>query len=262
MSQVKEPHYYSIDLRNRVIRNKDQYERLFREATSAHISVGEASTWYLYSQEAIPAILREHRDARCIVMTRDPIEMAHSLYHHNLRVLHEDCHNFEEAWALQAERMRGRYIPRTCTEPVFLQYKAACALGSQLKRLSTLVSAEHILHISLSAIKENPAKEYLRALTFLGLPDDDRLEFPVENIARGRRSIAVAHLTRIGARLRSALRIDRGFGLARINDKPFPKQPLSDQFRVQLMREFEADKQLFSDMVVYFENTALNQGGS
>jgi hypothetical protein len=248
MSQVKEPHYYSTDLANRSVTSKSGYRRLFRGVTDDHRAVGEASTWYLYSREAVPAIERKHPGVRYIVMTRDPVEMAHSLHHHNLRVLHEDRTSFEEAWALQEERALGRAIPKTCTEPAFLQYKAACSLGSLLERLYGRVEEARVLHIRLEDLKADPAGEYRRVQEFLGIPDEGRNTFPAANEARGHRSAAVQMLLRLGGRARVALGISRGLGLGRLNERSQPKAVLSDAFCSELAQAFADERRRLADL--------------
>ena len=205
MSSVKEPHYFSTDLRNRIVTSSARYTKLFSVAQSRQRAIGEASTWYLYSQNAIPNIEQTCPGAKYIVMTRDPVEMAVSLHHHNLRVLHENEPNFEIAWALQEIRATGLRIPGTCKEPIFLQYKAACSLGSHLERLYAQVSADRVLHIELGDLQANPSLEYQRVLAFLDVPDDMRRSFPSANHARGYRSRTFQVLLRTASRLKSSM---------------------------------------------------------
>lgn len=242
MSPVKEPHYYSTDLANRSVTSSRRYQGLFQGASEEHLAIGEASTWYLFSREAVPNIEKNHPDARYIVMTRDPVAMAHSLYHHNRRVLHEDQPTFEAAWRLQEERAEGRALPRGCVEPAFLQYKAACRLGSLLERLYERVPVGRVLHVPLERLQADSAAEYQRVLAFLGVPDDGRQEFPPANEARGHRSRLLQRLIRLGGRARNALGINRGFGLARINERPEPKEELSGEFQVQLEEAFAGER--------------------
>lgn len=247
MSPIKEPHYYSTDLGNRAVTSRGRYEDLFKRANWNHRAIGEASTWYLYSRDAVPKIEIANPNARYIVMTRDLISMAHSLHHHNLRVLHEDQVSFEVAWSLQATRMAGHNIPNTCTEPVFLQYFEACSLGSQLHRLCRHVSRDRILHLPLADLQSDPAKSYRRVLDFLGLPDDDRRVFFAANKARGYRSHSVQRLIRLGGKIRLALGFQRGFGLGRLNEMTLPKEPLSDSFRAELTQAFRQEQQLLEE---------------
>jgi len=242
MSPIKEPHFYSTDLANRSVQSSERYTRLFDGVTEAHRAIGEASTWYLFSHEAVANIEQEHPGARYIVMTRDPVAMAHSLYHHNRRVLHEDQPTFEAAWQLQEERAAGRLIPRSCTEPAFLQYKAACSLGSLLERLYTQISDNRVLHIPLEWVRNNPGSQYRRTLAFLGLDDDGREAFPVANEARGHRSPLAQRLLRLGGRIRTGLGFNRGFGLARLNEQARPKAILTREFQLELEYVFKEEQ--------------------
>ena len=240
-SPVKEPHYFSTDLSNRVIKTEADYRRLFEGAGPEHLAIGEASTWYLYSQDAVANILRVAPEARFVVMTRNPVDMAWSLHHHNLRVLHEDEPDFARAWALQGARRNGSNIPPDCSEPAFLQYLDACALGAQIARLLAQVPAERVLHLSLDQVRAAPARSYRTVLDFLSLPDDERTEFPVSNVARGHRSPVMQRLLKHGARLRLALGIQRGFGLARLNEKAKAKQAMDPALRKRLEEAFAED---------------------
>ncbi len=248
MSPIKEPHYYSTDLANRSVTSPEQYAALFRGATEGHGAIGEASTWYLFSRDAIPAIERDRPDARYIVMTRDPVTMVQSLYHHNRRVLHEDQPTLEGAWRLQSERAAGMALPRGCVEPAFLQYKQACSLGSLLQRLYERVPVERVLHIQLERLQKDPGAEYRHVLDFLGVDHDGRTAFPAANEARGHRSRTLQRLIRGGGRARGALGIKRGLGLARINDKTQPKEVLSEGFRAELDDAFSEERQKLRDL--------------
>lgn len=248
ISPKKEPHYFSTDLSNRNIQSWKRYQKLFSDAGKEHLAVGEASTWYLYSKEAVPSIEGSYTNAKYIVMTRDPVDMARSLHHHNLRVLHENCSSLEDAWALQGERASGKQIPSTCAEPAFLQYKTACSLGTLLNRLYAFVDSERVLHIALEDMKTDPEYEYQRVQAFLGISDEGRTEFPVVNEARGHRSRLVQKLLRTGSSARNTLGINRGLGLARFNENDQPKARLSKRFQEKLVEEFLEERYLLDQL--------------
>lgn len=248
MSPIKEPHYYSTDLANRTVRDSSSYKQLFTGCRETQCAIGEASTWYLFSKDAVRNIENEKSGCRYIVMTRDPVEMFRSLHHHNLRVLHEKELDPERAWHLQQQRSKGLMIPKDCTEPLFLQYKKACSLGSQLEQLYALVPPERILHITLEEMRINPRQKYLAVLRFLGVEDDNRTDFTAENQARGHRSAGVQRLIRWGGRARRAIGFQRGFGLARLNEKVLPKTSLSDEFRRFLDYEFAAERRKLGEI--------------
>lgn len=248
MSPVKEPHFYSTDLANATIASRSQYESLFDEVGPEHRAIGEASTWYLASEEAVPNILRDYPDALFIVMTRDPIEMARSLHHHNLRVLHEDEPDFAKAWGLQEIRRAGEHLPPDCVEPMFVQYGQACLLGRHMERLLSLVERDRVLHVPLEGLKDDPGHQYRRVLEFLGCEDDGRTVFSVANQARGTRSRLLQKLLRAGAKLRLTLGIKKGFGLARLNEREKKKSEIETQTLEMLSVYFADDQRLLREL--------------
>lgn len=246
MSAIKEPHYYSTDLGNRSIVTERAYRNLFRGIKAHHKAVGEASTWYLYSKKAVENIEHGCAGAKYIVMTRDPVDMACSLYYHNVRKLHEDRTTFEEAWRLQSSRALGHSVPKTCSEPDFLQYYAACSLGSMLQRLLDRVPPQRVLHLSLEDMKKDPDGELRRVRLYLNLDDDGRNIFPVVNQARHYRFRSVQYLMRLGAHARRLMGIQRGFGLSGFNEKKSEKTSLADDFLKELHEVFDGQRKLLS----------------
>lgn len=239
LSTIKEPHYFNQDMSYRNIDKKVKYDKLFADADQvSHVAVGEASTWYLYSKQAIKNIEREYVKPKYIVMTRNPVEMAVSLHHHNLRTLNEDETDFEAAWMLQSKRKEGLCIPKTCMDASFLQYKEVCSLGTLLNNLYNEVDEQRILHISLDSLKDNPQKEYLKILKFLEVDNDDRQNFDVANEARGYKYKSIQKLLKIGKNIKLSLGINKTFGLAKYNDKALKKRKLEPSFESYLSNVF------------------------
>lgn len=208
MSPIKEPHYYSTDLGNRTVKSAKQYARLLQNAEDSHKAVGEASTWYLYLKEAVANIERTTPGAKCIVMTREPADMAYSLYLHNFRVAYESERTFEAAWRLQENRAAGNSIPRACPEPGMLKYYSACVPGSFLQVLLDKVPQQRILLLSLEDMSTDPAGQYRRVLLFLPVVDDNRSSFPAANASRQYRSRLFQEIMKTEAESRQALGIN------------------------------------------------------
>ena len=177
---IKEPHFFNTDDRQ-YVRTLDAYERLFSAATTAHRAIGEASVWYLSSGVAVANILAYQPQARFIVMIRNPIEMAPALHSEMLMSGHENIRDFKKAWLLQDERRQGRMVPALSWARRRLQYGASCALGAQLRQLLSVVARDRVLTILFDDIVQDPRQMYLRALQFLELDDDGRIEFPALN---------------------------------------------------------------------------------
>ena len=217
VSTPKEPHYWSQDIRTPHRVSAARYASLFHSGKEARVRL-DASTLYLYSRVAVGAILEQIPQARFIVCTRDPVDMALSLYRHQRRIGFESASSLEEAWALQEARLRGEVsIPSACPDPQVLQYGPMCRLGEQLHRLLEQVPADRVLVLCLEDLASKPAAAYAQVLSFLEVPSDGRVEFPAENEGGEPRSRLLQRLLGLASRLKFLLGINRSFGLARRN---------------------------------------------
>lgn len=263
MSQLKEPHFFNTDHPDyRVIREWPDYLNLFSDARPEHQWVGEASVWYLYSQEAIRAIYAMNPKARLLVFLRNPVEMAHSLHSQLVHAAEENELNFEKAWDLQPQRRLGRHLPHTCTAPDHLQYRDACSLGSQLSRLYSVFPKEQVKLVFLEDMKANARQAYLDVLNFLELPDDGRNDFPIVNANKHRRFYWLAErlkkptpmmrkIWRIGKRLLGrhediAHKMLKKVG--ELNTRVAPRTHLSTATRAMLEVEFAEDIALLEQL--------------
>lgn len=249
LSTPKEPHFFSSDLANRNVPDWDAYRRLFRGVKPGHEAVGEASTWYLFSEVAVPAIEARIPAPRYIVMTRDPVDMAYSLYLHNVRHLHEDASTFEEAWGLQERRAQGEKVPRGCREPNFLQYRRACSLGSLVTRLLAHVPGKRVLHLPLEKMVQDPARMYHEVLGFLEIRRDVGFTpvFSHRNEARlPKNRLLHAAMLRLGG-VRRALGI-RNMGLLRRNEVPVRDRAMSEKMREELSEIFAEERRILATL--------------
>lgn len=180
---LKEPRYYSTDLFQNV-KSATEYVSLFRQATSDHHCIGEASTLYLYSKAAVPAIEAGIDSPKYIVMVRNPVDMAYSLHEQKIYTRSETVEDFKTAWDLSPYRRRGEKLARRRNVPGWMDYQSICLLGQQITRLKQFVDEDRILILVLDDMKNNPKEVYEKALVFLNLPDDGRESFPVYNAAK------------------------------------------------------------------------------
>jgi len=251
MPKIKEPHFFSSDLRVNKVYSLSDYERLFSKANSNHIAIGEASTLYLFSEQAVPNIERTYPKSRYIAMIRNPIEMAYASHQQAVWNGSEHIRDFEIAWRLSPERRQGREVTRWCREPRTLDYMKRCSLGEQLERLFSIVPRHRVLVLVLDDIREDPRREYLKALAFLGLSDDGRTEFPRVNPAKEPRYLVLNRLMRIGGEswrfVKRSLRIPSHIGvgvlqpLYRMNARIVPRPPLPDALFQELCAFFRPE---------------------
>ena len=244
-----EPHYFARDIALHQ-RHPDlkSYLSLFSEAPEGAV-IGEASTWYLYSKDAVRNILEFNPDAKCIVMLRNPVDMAHSMHAFNLVKFHEDVADFGEAWSLQAERRAGRRLPAGVTDPSFVQYFDACALASPVERALSLLGPGRVQFHVFEDFLSDPAASTGRILRFLGLEPLAIGELPRVNPNRRWRQPWLARmLTRLPSATGPAygtakwvanrLGVRPGRMLHRLNEAPADRDPMSPVLRAELLAAF------------------------
>lgn len=199
MCVPKEPFFFATDLPGmQKVTSQDDYLALFAAASPGTRMAGEASTLYLFSNEAVPRIRRFDPSSRFIVMLRNPIELVHAFHGQLLYGFFEDEPDFTRAWSLQEARAGGRSLPSKCPEPSLLQYAKVGALGAQVERLLGSVERERVLFLFFDDLVRDPAEQYGTVLRFLGLRHDGRADFPKQNASQ-------THRFRLLAQLKTAL---------------------------------------------------------
>lgn len=204
-SRPKEPHYYSDDLGGLRRATDDEGYRPFFKPTAQTKLLMEASVWYLYSQTAIPAILAARPDARFIVMLRNPVKMLPSLHLQLINALDEDQEDFRTAWNLSDQRMNGQSIPKSCRAPSTLIYTQTAAYGEMLTRLFAHVARDRCLVLFQEDMAKDTAATYRTVLSFLGVSDDGRQDFPIINQAVRSKSRAVRYILARGKPFRQLI---------------------------------------------------------
>lgn len=255
--EPKEPHYFATDFpSHRYVTSESDYLKLF-EGAGECAAIGEASSWYLYSNEALENIRRFAPDARIIAMVRNPIEMVPSMHGQLFRDFAETEPDVRRAWEIQEERRDPSRLPKgrnTRYDPRTFQYGDACRLGEQVERLYRLFPAEQVRVVLFDDLSRDARAVYESVLEFLGLPPDGRRDFPVANVRREYRSRRAGRwIFRIWSalsRLKSRIGILATFGwfkrLERFTMRPIEAVEPDPEFSALLAREFRADIELLS----------------
>jgi hypothetical protein len=264
MPRLKEPFYFCSDFpayreRATSITDTTKYLKLFAQAKDRHIVCGEASSLYLISKVAVPAILELNPDAHIIAMLRNPVDLVHSFHSQLVYSLHESVNNFEQAWRLQEVRAQGRHIPKDCLETSLLQYRQVGMLGEQVARLLKHVCRSRIKILFYDDLVASPGQLYEEVLSFLHLSNDSRLKFSKVNANKVRR---IPPLTRMLRHPPFPLNILRDWYLrhvgvdtwlmrlvARLNSRQVARTPLSLELRRELEAEFHDDIRLLESLV-------------
>lgn len=248
MSNPKEPHHYCSDYKQNWSTFRpgtDEYLGLFKGVEAKHLAVGEGSTHYLWSRDAVDNILTDIPDARFVVCLRNPVEMARSMFAHSLFWGNEVIGDFELAWRAQKERKTGQNVPPWCVNPSNLQYEEICSIGSQIERLEAKVDSENILYVFIEDLADRKAETYSKVVDFIGASASD-ICFDSQNITRERRSNTVNILVKRMKHVRGPKVFRKAvevLGLLndRYNTRRHVRQPLSKAFEEELMNVFSCE---------------------
>lgn len=194
MCREKEPLFFCKDFheegyafhgRNRYFRfiKEEDYLSLFYNNKSAG-TVGECSTHYLYSKVAANEIYKFNRDAKIIIMLRNPVDFIYSYHSHVFIKTYEDVEDFEKALYLEDERRQGKKIPPRVYIPSFLYYSERIKYAEHVKRFYDLFDKSNIRVIIYEDFKENNLKVYKDTLEFLRIDVDFVPDFRMVNVNR------------------------------------------------------------------------------
>lgn len=182
MSTPKEPHYFAEDFpRYRYVDTWEDYLQMFRGVRPEQIAVGEASVYYLYSSVAVPRLLDRAPHAKLIVMLRNSLELAPSMHATALYTRAETEQSFADAWRLCDTRRGGDGVPSGCADVKVILYDQLARLGEQMQRLLQHVPRAQVKWFFLEDLAADPRGVYREALSFIGVDDDGRDDFPQVN---------------------------------------------------------------------------------
>jgi hypothetical protein len=257
---MKEPQFFNIDHDiSTVLWAKGdaiaKYMSLFENSMTSHVYLGEASTWYLYSEVAVKRILEVQPGPRFIIMVRNPLHMALSLFNQFFKEGYEDQTQFATAWILQQRRLNGAIdLPLPWQDGKRLQYGAVCKTGEQIARLYEIISRDKAHVVVFDDLVRDPRRTYLKTLDFLGLKDDSNLDFPVLNRKVTFRSPRLHRLLLRVSDVRESLGIPGGLGVHKlINKINRVNRPLRiclpKGLREEMVNYFRADVALLSSLL-------------
>lgn len=167
LPEVKEPHFFINQRRLGfpIVSEPSAYEALFEGATEP--VRGEASTGYLYFPESSELIAAQIPDSKIIVMLRNPVDRAFSMWGHQIRENLERL-TFEEA--LDAEEIGGH---RLVSEVEYgFNYLRLGLTAERLARFFELFGRARV-HVGFyEDWVEDPAAFLRRLFRFLGVDSE------------------------------------------------------------------------------------------
>jgi hypothetical protein len=224
---------------------------------------GEASVWYLFSNEAAAEIKTFNPEARIIIMLREPIAMLYSLYNQFRFDGNEPLASFEEALAAQDDRSVGRRMTRRTYFPQGLAYYATACYTEQVRRYFNVFGRERVHVIIYDDFVTDIARTYRNTLNFLEVdPDPPQIPFTPVNESMSVKSSLLRNIlndpmvrgTAIALRpwvpqaLFAALqKLESKF--FQLNKKTAKRSPLPPELQFSLREKFAQEIERLSDLL-------------
>ncbi len=243
----KEPNFFCTDFSKgfRKITNMKSYLEFFQGSKNFK-AVGEASTWYLFSKEAIPRIEIFNSKAKFIVMVRNPIDVAYSSFIISRYYFEENIKSFKKSWYLQEKRRKGKAVPRWCRDPKLLLWGEIAKTGQQIERLLNFIPRNRVKIIVFDDFVDNTKKIYKEVLEFLKLKYNGKNDFPVYNKRRDIRSTTVGFIVNKLYQLNENINWGKFFQWNIIKS---PKKHLEPEFEKELKKYFKKDVKKLSKIL-------------
>jgi GrpB-like predicted nucleotidyltransferase (UPF0157 family) len=210
VSVHKEPHFFGSDLTPLpgAIRDESLYLALFAGA-GEHRRAGEGSVHYLSSQRAPLEIRAYAPAARILIVLREPVAMAHSLYSLFTRTGNEELPTFAEALAAEPERRAGRRMPAGVYFPEGLLYTEGARYAGKVERWLEVFGREQVHCILFDDLVRDTAGVYRRALEFLGVDRDFAAELEPRRAAELARLQAIRQLRQAPPEVRRRMQFEQ-----------------------------------------------------
>jgi hypothetical protein len=206
MSTVKEPQFFASDfvLANTAgpgdsgattVASRDEYEALFAGSEEA-TARGEASTIYLYADEAPRRIKETIPDVKLIVLLRNPVERAYSNFLHLVRDGRETVTDFGAALAQEDDRRAKGWSAnwRYCDKGFY---------GAQIERYLEVFDREQIAFFLYEDFDADPQPIVSEIYRFLGVDEEFSQDLSLRlNVAGVPKSKGVQRFVKRGERMK------------------------------------------------------------
>ena len=222
---------------------------------------GEASPWYMYSEQAAENIRAFSPAARIIIMIRNPVDMVYSMHSQLVNSGLENLLSFEDALAAAQDRREGRRLPMRDFDldlGKLLQYQKIALFSDQILRYKQAFGTEQVLILLYDDFSRDLKNTYKQTLRFLGVDDVHQPDFQVVNANRTIRSRAVWRVASfrppimrrvIRAVLPDSYRMRLHGMIARVNTVERPRLPMKSDTLAYLQQLFTPEVARLSELL-------------
>lgn len=194
MSEVKAPYFFCKDFHEESdryhgrklffeIRDPDAYLNLFSKANSEKV-IGESSDHAIYSKVVADEIYSFNREAKIIILLREPVSFLYSLHGQYVRLTYEDEADFSRALALEPLRLQNKRISSRVMCPSFLYYSKRVNYYEQVKRFYDRFPLEQIKLVIYEDFRANNDRVYREILEFLEIEANFSAQYDSVNVGK------------------------------------------------------------------------------
>ena len=160
------------------------YLRLFADVQDEK-AIGEASHAYLTSPESAAWIQKVYPEAKIIIILRNPIDRAYSLYNWMIREGYEWIYPFEKALIAEKDRIADEYFKYNNPHYFYnYLYFNSGLYAEQINRYLKLFPRKQILVMLFEDLKTNPVGTTQQVYKFLGVDSDFIPKIEIHNSSR------------------------------------------------------------------------------
>ena len=158
------------------------YHALFSDADDTHKAVGEKSTAYLFDEFAAAKIAAYCPNAKIIIVLRDQLDMAYSLYQHNRREGLETVSSFIDVVELEASRVTDTgFSEKVIGYHKNFFYITRATYAPQLKRFTDIFPEENIKILDFEDLSSDTLNVVRGLYEWLGVEADFAPNIRAEN---------------------------------------------------------------------------------
>ena len=254
VSNPKEPAFFNDDYKDGHFRGRPKQYRSLFQTDLPTTWYCDATVDYLASKTAIPSIVKVAPQARFVVAVRNHADLLFSMHQQELISGNELISDFEKAFALSAERRRGRKIPITRPEPKKIDYEERAKMGLQLMRAIESIPREQILIIDFEQIRQDPAAIWSEICTFLNI-EQIKVDLTAQNTRQEISSVTATVIRKYLRRIKRRLGLVSNMGIdapmRRLSARaPAAKTFISDDLRNRISHNYELDRQLIKQIAL------------
>jgi len=241
----KEPAYFS-DISG--YESQDRYYSLFDDVQEQHIAVGEASTAYLSDPASAEHIAAEIPEARIIIMLRNPVDRAYSLYNWMAQEGYEYAPSFEYALELEDRRIDSEYFKSNNSQYYYnYLYFHSGLYSRQVEKYFDEFGREYVMVVIFERFVLDTLSVYQRVCQFLGVDPSIFPDIEVHNESRSVRFPPLQYMLRrilgvfnhlLG---RTTIEKDRRDALLRLGLSEQPPPDLQAPLRDKMIEAYRDD---------------------